>query len=230
MRRLLPLRPLRVAGIAAGVVAVAAGTLWITASAAGFNLSPRFGSVVQADPAAKTSAVCSAFTNHLATDLNTSPAGLNAAVHKAIGQTLDDQVKAGKITQARADAIKKRLAGKPPCAITGQLGKARAGQLAAYRGLLINAAASALGVTPDTLRADLKKGMSLSQIAAAQNPPVTEAQFRAKLIANLTPLLDNAVANGKLTKAREAAILKRLQSGTIPLWNRPAPATPSPTT
>ena len=209
---------------------LAAGTLWITASAAGFNLTPRFGDTATADPSTSTSAVCASFANHLATDLNTTPANLDAAVQKAIGQTLDDQVKAGKLTQARADAIKQRLAGKAPCAFAGQLGKARAGSLAAYRGALITAAASALGVTPDTLKADLKKGMSLSQVAAAQSPPVTEAQFRAKLIANLTPVLDKAVAEGKLTKARETAILQRLQTGTIPLWNRPAPktATPSP--
>ena len=228
MRRLLPLHPLRLAGIAAGVVAVAAGTVWITASAAGLNLSPRFGTVAQADPSTGPSPLCTSFVNHLSSDLNTSPANLNAAVQKAIGQTLDDQVKAGKLTQARADEIKKRLAGKAPCAIVGRLRQAQHGTLAAYRSALITASASALGVAPDVLKADLKKGMSLSQVAAAQNPPVTEAQFRTRLIAALAPVLDKAVADGKLTKTREAAILQRLQTGTIPLWNRPAPRTATP--
>ena len=229
MKRFLLARQIRIAATAAGAVAVAAGTLWITASASGLNLSPRFASPAEADPSTRTSAVCSSFVDHLATDLNTSPANLNAAVQKAIGQTLDDQVKAGKLTQKQADAMKLRLAGRAPCAIAGQLHKGPGPKLAAYRAALINAAASALGVTPETLKADLKKGMSLSQVAAAQNPPVTEAQFRARLIANLTPLLDKAVADGKLTKARETAILQRLQTGPIPLWNRPAKPTPATT-
>ena len=77
--------------------------------------------------------------------------------------------------------------------------------------------------------------MSLSQIAAAQKPPVTEAQFRSKLIAQLKPLLDTAVTNGKLTSTQENAILQRLQTGPIPFWNTPvrkpkAAASPSPST
>jgi hypothetical protein len=61
--------------------------------------------------------------------------------------------------------------------------------------------------------------MTLSQIAAAQK--VTEAQFRERLVAQLKPVLDAAVTNKKLTPAREQAIIKRLQTGAIPLWNTP---------
>ena len=42
---------------------------------------------------------------------------MNAAVQKAIGETLADEVKNGDLTQAQADAIKKRLASQPPCTI-----------------------------------------------------------------------------------------------------------------
>src|SRR5437016_1960033 len=86
-----------------------------------------------------------------------------------------------------------------------------------------SAAASALGITPETLQADLKKGMTLSQIAAAQKPPVTEAQFRTKLIANIKPLLDKAVADKKMTSDQEQKFLQRLQTGPIPFWNKPLP-------
>jgi hypothetical protein len=34
-------------------------------------------------------------------------------------------------------------------------------------------------------------------------------------------VLDAAVTNKKLTPAREQAIIKRLQTGAIPLWNTP---------
>jgi hypothetical protein len=63
--------------------------------------------------------------------------------------------------------------------------------------------------------------MTLSQIAAAQKPAVTEAQFRARVIAKLTPVLDAAVTNKKLTAAQEQAIVKRLQTGPIPFWDKP---------
>jgi len=71
--------------------------------------------------------------------------------------------------------------------------------------------------------------MTLSQIAAAQK--VTEAQFRTRVIASLTPLLDKAVADKVLTPAQEKKILNRLQNGPIPLWNKPArPTSPAGTT
>jgi hypothetical protein len=99
---------------------------------------------------------------------------------------------------------------------------------------LFSAEASALGISDEQLKADLAQGMSLSQIAAAQNPPVTEAQFRARLIAKLTPVLDQAVANKQLTSAQEKAIIQQLQTGPIPYWNKPTrpakkPAGTSPT-
>ena len=97
---------------------------------------------------------------------------------------------------------------------------------------MLSAAASTLGITDAALKADLAKGMTLSQVAAAQK--VTEAQFRTGLIAKLTPVLDAAVTSKKLTPAQEQAIIKRLQTGPIPLWNKPiqkkaATATPAPT-
>jgi hypothetical protein len=75
--------------------------------------------------------------------------------------------------------------------------------------------------TPDQLKADLAKGMTLHQIADAQNPPVTEAQFRSRLIANLKPVLDAMVTNKRITSAQEQKILQGLQTGPIPFWDKP---------
>lgn len=225
MNKLAHLTFLRVAGLAAGAAVVSGAVVLVSASAAGYNLpflttssSPSQTTSVSLDQAGQPSALCTDFLTHLSADLNASPAALNAAYQKAIGATLADEVKSGKLTQARADAIQKRLAGKAPCAIAAGL-QPRPG-LAAFRPALLSAAASSLGISDQTLKADLKKGMSLSQIAIAQN--VTEAQFRDRLVAKLKPVLDAAVTNKQLTPAREQAIIKRLQTGTIPLWNRPA--------
>ena len=219
---------LRIAGLAAGAAVVSGAAVLVTASAAGYSVpfltSSSHGarsSTVSLDLQAGTpSAVCSAFISHFSSDLNTSQAAVNAAFQKAIGETLADEVKNGKLTQARADAIKKRLAGQAPCAIAPRL-RAPGAALGAFRPALLSAAASALGITDQTLKTDLGKGMTLSQIATAQK--VTEAQFRSRLIAKLTPVLDAAVTNKKLTTKQEQAIIKRLQTGPIPLWNKPRP-------
>ena len=225
-------RTFRIIGFAVGAVAIAGAAVAVTASAAGFNLnlgrpsstspSNSAGLVSSPQDAAGTSAVCTDFINHFTADLGTDQTKLNAAFQQAIAETLADQVKAGKLTQAQADAIKAKLAGKDACSI-GPAFKSGTGDhanMGAFMQQLLNAAASALGITPDALKADLQKGESLSQIAAAQNPPVTEAQFRQKLIANLTPQLDQAVKDGKLTPAQEQKILQRLQSGPIPFWDK----------
>jgi hypothetical protein len=236
------LRYLRVAGFSAGAAVVALGAIWVTAAAAGYNVgfrspsssSTQVTTTSLAQKASTPSAVCSDFVNHFAADLNSDPTKVSAAFQKAVGQTLDDEVKNGTLTQAQADAIKKKIAGKAPCALIPPSAAAphpgtTVPKVTVYAQALISAAASALGITGAQLQADLAKGMTLSQIAAGQNPPVTEAQFRAKLVANLTPLLDKAVAAKQLTAAQEQGIIHQLQTGTIPYWSKPAITKKTPT-
>lgn len=232
IKNIATFRHLRVLGFATGAVAVAAGAVWITASAAGLNVNfrPAGSQSTQASsvPAAnisqqtnKRSAVCSEFVSHFAANLGSTSAKVDAAFQKATEQTLADEVKNGDITQTQADAIKKKVAGQNPCASLPAAGKDPGSELAAYRQALLSAAASALGVSDQQLKTDLAQGMTLSQVAAAQTPPVTEAQFRAALIAKLTPMLDAAVTSKKLTTTQEKAIIQRLQTGPIPYWNTP---------
>jgi hypothetical protein len=215
---------LRIFGLAAGAAAVSGAAVLVTASAAGYGVpflsssAPQAATATFAQAAAQPSALCSDFLTHFSADLNTSQVAFNAAFQKAIGQTLADQVKAGKLTQARADAISKRLAGKAPCAIAPKLQPQTL--LGAFRPALLSAEALALGITDATLKADLAKGMTLSQIATGQH--VSEADFRTRVIAELKLVLDAAVTNKQITPAREQAIIKRLQTGQIPQWNKPA--------
>ena len=242
MRRLINFRHLRIVGFAAGAAAVSGAAVLVTASAAGLNVGFHSSSpdTTQAQTAALSqkadpTAVCNAFISHLSTDLGKTQAQVNAAIQKAIGETLADEVKKGDITQAQADALKQKLTSQPPCALSG-IGRVGAhgdkATIGAYKAQLLTAAASALGVSETQLKTDLAAGKTLSQIAAAKNPPVTEAQFRANLIAKLKPLLDTAVKDNKLTATQEQAILDRLQTAPIPYWNAPmkrkttAPASP----
>ena len=239
--RLLKLRYLRVAGLAAGAVAVAGAAVVVTASASGMSFGFRPAGAPQSNQASLTaaqanasSAACGNFMKHFAVEIGKSQAEINAAFQKAVGETLADEVKSGQITQAQADAIKQKLANQTPCTLPSAAGRTGdKGAIGAYLQQYMSAAASALGITQAQLTTDLKNGQSLSQIAAAQK--VSEADFRTRLIANLKPALDKAVADKKLTAAQEQAIVNRLQTGPLPLWQkaarRPKPSTtasPSP--
>jgi len=242
MRRLIKFRYLRILGFAAGAVAVSGAAVLVTASAAGVNvgLRPSASRPAQATTAsvadrANATALCNSFISHVAGNLGKNSDQVNAAIQKAIGQTLADEVKNGDLTQAQADAVGKKLAGQQPCPLTnvGRLGEAgSSATIGAYMPQLVTAAASALGISETQLKTDLAAGKSLSEIAAAKSPPMTEAQFRTNLIARLKPLLDTAVTNKKLTATQETAILQRLQTGPIPYWKTPmkhkttAPASP----
>jgi hypothetical protein len=246
MRRFAQLRYIRILGLAAGAVAVTGAAVLVTVSAAGLNVGFRpsapttaAGATTSIGEQANASAICNNFISHLSSDLGKTQSQVNAAIQKAIGETLADEVKNKDLTQAQADAIKKKLTSQPPCALGGfnkVPDPGASAKIGAYTQQLLSAAASALGITDAQLKTDLASGMSLSQIAAAQKPPVTEAQFRTNLIAKLKPLLDTAVTNKQLTTAQEQAILQHLQTGAIPFWNTPikhkttAPASPAAAT
>jgi len=237
------LRYIRVIGFAVGGVAVAGAAVLVTASAAGLNVGVRSSTTsTKSEPVSALqklngTAICKTFISHLSSDLGKSQAQVNAAIQKAIGETLADEVKNKDLSQSQADAIKAKLGSQPPCALAGVGGPKAPGnhtRLGAYMPQLVSAAASALGISDTELKTALANGMTLSQLAAAQKPPVTEAEFRTRLIANLKPLLDTAVTNQHLTSTQEQAILQQLQAGPIPWWSspikhKPAPASPATT-
>ena len=223
INRIWKTRYLRVAGLAAGAVAVAGAAVVVTASASGMTFGVRQAPATTAPlDASSNSTVCSSFMKHFAVDIGKSQAEINAAFQKAVGETLADQVKSGQLTQAQADAIKKKLAGQSPCTLPSTAPRPAGGDkaLGAYLQQYMAAAASALGITQTQLMTDLKNGQSLSQVAAAQH--VTEADFRKKVIAALKPTLDQAVTDKKITSAQEQEIVTRLQTGPLPLWNTAA--------
>jgi hypothetical protein len=234
--RLAKTRYLRVAGFAVGAVLIAGLAVVVTASAAGmtFGFRPSSSAApsdaqVAAVEANASSTVCSDFMKHFAVAISKSQAEINAAFQKAVAETLADEVKSGQITQKQADAIQKKLANQTPCTLPSSVGHAPGAgakpAIAAYMQQYIAASAAALGVTEAQLKSDLAAGQSLSQVAAAQH--VSEADFRTKLIANLKPVLDQAVTNKTITAAQEQTIITHLQTGPLPLWNA-APRKPKP--
>jgi hypothetical protein len=233
-------RYLRVAGFAVGAVIVASAAVFITASASGMNFGYKPVASTQPQNAAETasinqaanaSTVCSAFMKHLAADLNKSQADVDKAIQKAIGETLTDEVNNKDITQAQADAIKQKLGTQSACNLVAGIGKPKhgdKGHLGAYTQAYLSASASVLGLTDAQLKTNMSSGQTLKQMAAAHKPsPISEADFRTGVIAKLKPQLDAAVTNKQLTSAQEQAIIDRLKTGALPLWDKPMHKTPT---
>lgn len=82
----------------------------------------------------------------------------------------------------------------------------------------VAAAAAYIGVDAAVIKADLKAGTSLAAIATAHGKTVDG--LVAALIAPAKLKLDAAVAAGKLTSAREAKLLARLQASVTKAVNK----------
>jgi len=76
--------------------------------------------------------------------------------------------------------------------------------------------ADVLGITPKTLRADLKAGQKVSDLAKAKG--LTKDQFETKLIANAKPRLATLVDHKVITQAQADKAIDRLSNGFVPFW------------
>lgn len=169
------------------------------------------------------------FVQHLASRLNLGQSQVDSAVKGAEGDVLADAVKAGKLTQAQADAITQRIQNGGGFgvgfAMHGRPGPGGPGGQARPTGIVqrdtvTNAAAAALNMQASDLTTQLRNGKSLKDIATAQNVDFSKVQ--AAITAAVKPQLDQAVSSGKLTAQQETDILARITSGD--LGRRPGPA------
>jgi hypothetical protein len=148
--------------------------------------------------------------------LNVTPAQLQAALKAARLDQLDAAVKAGRMTQAQANALRQSIQNgtAPPFAM--QFGMHRLhghGPLAP--------AAKYLGLTKAQLRAQLRSGKSLAQIAKAQGK--STSGLEQAITAAVKARLDTAVASNRITAAREQKALSGLSAMIHDLVNHPLP-------
>ncbi len=86
--------------------------------------------------------------------------------------------------------------------------------------------ADVLGVAPKTLRADLRKGQKVSDLA--KDKGMTKEQFETRLIASVKPRLATLVDHKVITQAQADKVVDRISKGYVPFWDglhRPATAT-----
>jgi hypothetical protein len=134
--------------------------------------------------------------------------GLEAALVAALETRLDAAVAAGKLTSAQES---KRLAAAPK-RVHVFVTRAHVNKKSGVRVRvgLMKIAATYLGTTPRKLRAELRSGKTLAQLAQASGKSVDG--LRAALLAAVKARLDAAVSAGTLDATREQALLARAQA------------------
>jgi membrane-bound lytic murein transglycosylase B len=77
--------------------------------------------------------------------------------------------------------------------------------------------ADVLGITPKTLREDLRKGQKVSDLA--RDKGMTKEQFETRLIASVKPRLAALVEQKVITQAQADKVIDRISKGYIPFWD-----------
>jgi DNA-binding phage protein len=77
--------------------------------------------------------------------------------------------------------------------------------------------ADVLGLAPKALRADLKAGQKVSDLA--KDKGMTKEQFETKLIGSVKPRLAALVDQKVITQAQADKVIDRLSKGYIPFWD-----------
>jgi polyhydroxyalkanoate synthesis regulator phasin len=194
---------------------------WIVLPAAGLAAVIIGVAAVEAAPSPSASPTASknyaqVFVDKLAGILHLTPAQTQDALKQAQLQTVDQMLKDGRITQQQADAMKARInAGQ---GLGFGFGAGRHGGFKADMTLMrnlktaeLNAAASALHMSPGDLQSALRSGKSLTDLETQQK--VSDSAVKAAMKNAAKGVLDNAVKAGTITQAQADAILSRVGSG-----------------
>jgi hypothetical protein len=156
-----------------------------------------------------------AIIDDAAGQLGISPEKLTTALKKALMDRVDAAVAAGRISKAEGDALKARIQADDFPIIGGPHRGFGFGHFGFFGAL--DTAASYLGLTEDQLRTELESGKTLAQIA--QDHGKSAAGLIDALVASAKQKLDQAVADGRLTKAQETEMLNGLKDRITNLVN-----------
>jgi uncharacterized protein YaiL (DUF2058 family) len=77
--------------------------------------------------------------------------------------------------------------------------------------------ADVLGLAPKALRADLKAGQKVSDLA--KDKGMSKEQFETRLVANVKPRVAALVDQKVITQAQADKVIDRLTKGYIPFWD-----------
>jgi uncharacterized protein YidB (DUF937 family) len=181
------------------------------------------GAAVAADrltPKAESQAI----VNDAAKQLGVDPAKLSDALEQALKNRIDAAVQDGRLSKEQGDAMKRRITSAAFPLFIGP-GFERDGiRHRAFGGLWgrhLDAAAAFLGLTPTQLEEALHNGTSLAQIAKDKGKSADD--LVDALVAATTKRLDQAVADGRMTKAQRDMVVADLKERTTAIVNGTAP-------
>jgi hypothetical protein len=146
-----------------------------------------------------------------------SVSGLQDVIYASAKKRLDQAVANGRLTAAQEQTLLATLKSHLDDIVT-RTGRPPHGPGAPRFGA---AAAKYLGLTEAQLRAQLRSGKTLAQVATAQGKSVDG--LKAAILADAKSRLDQAVSAGKLTAAQAKTILAALTSHVDRLVNRTGP-------
>lgn len=165
--------------------------------------------------------------DEVAAKLGVSPAELRTAFRAVLSARVDAALAAGKLTPEQAAKLKERIANAKGLGFGIKRGFAKKQQALVkpigVKAKRLGAASGYLGLTREQLRAELKAGRSLAQIAAAQGKTVDG--LVTAMLAPVKERLAKAVAAKRLTQPRADEILERLSDRVEQRVQRTRPST-----
>jgi hypothetical protein len=197
---------------------------WKLIVAAGATLAIAGGGVaIGATQFGSPSEESQAVVNDAAKQLGVTPTALSNALKQALMNRVDAAVAAGRLTKAQGDELKARIrSGAIPFLGFRAFGP---GPYGGHRfGEVLQTSADYLGLTTGQLRSELESGKTLAVIAKEKGKSVDG--LVTALVNAEKKELDQAVADGKLTKDQEQTILTHVRdgitakvNGTLPQFN-----------
>lgn len=157
------------------------------------------------------------FLQHFATHLGLSVDQVKSAYQSAYGETIDQMVKDGRLTQTEGDQLKQKVGqdvtnGTLPMFAPGFRGKGFGGfgpgfgMRGGHMELEVATIAKSLGVTEQDLITELQSGKSISDIAKEKNVDINKV--KQDVIAAYKANLDTAVKNNRITQAQADTMLQ----------------------
>lgn len=179
------------------------------------------------------------FLNAFASRLGVTVDKVKEAYAGAIGDSLDQAVKDGKLTQAQADQLKTNLTNRLNDGMLPEFfgffgfrrfgdfdrfGFGRGGFFGGKAEFGLSSFASALNMTQADLATELQSGKSIADIAKEKN--VDLAQVKTSVLEDMKTKLDQSVQNGRLTQAQADEIYNQLSANFDTLVNKTWPMRP----
>jgi polyhydroxyalkanoate synthesis regulator phasin len=187
------------------------------------------GGAIAADRLSSPKEDSQAVLDDAAQQLGVQPSELSAALKKALSNRVDQAVEDGRLTEAEGDALKARinagefpLFGVPHGPGFGFKDFGRGPHGLPGPGHFLSTAADYLGLTQAQLRTQLNSGKTLAQIAKDRNKSVEG--LVDKLVADKNARIDEAVEDGRLTRADANEIKADLKEQVTDFVNNGKPA------